>query len=550
MYLLDIRTILFDYIITDVICLLVMTVLWRQSRNRFSGMGYFVIDYGLQIAGISLILLRNSVPDVISVSLSNTINLAAVFAGLVGISRFLQKRIPVLPNLFLLLGSFPVFWYFGSFNPDLSARVITLSAVFIVFASECVWLIFVKSDVYLRRSVMPVGLIFAILIAVNTGRIVSEIYAPRHVIDFFSTGEGTAALLVFFQIIIILLTFALSLAVTARLNERLTIQEEKFSKAFMMSPWAVMLTRLSDGLIMDVNDGFCVMTGYARGDVIGRTTRDLHLWMSLNRRSGVMRRLLNGDRIQAEEIDFVNRSGTPFTGLYYADVIVINGEKVVISSIYDITKRKENEEMLRASINENKLLLSELQHRVKNSFSMILGMVNIAARSYEDEGGRGVLEMLSSRIFAVSQLYELLYANRTVSEVDLSEYFGKLIESVVKVSDGIAVRISFESMMINTRTAIPLGIILTELATNAVKYAFPDKRSGVIEAIFRKMDGDAELRFSDNGIGLPEGFDPALSKSLGLTLVTRLTAQVGGTCEYTGNNGTTWTIRFPLRGDI
>ena len=550
MYFLDIRTILFDYILTNVICLLVMTVLWRQSRNRFAGIGYFVIDYGLQIVGIGLILLRNYVPDVISFSFSNTINLSAVFAGLIGVSRFLRKKIYVLPNVLLLFITFPVFWYFGSFNPDLSGRVITFSIVFIIFASECAWLIFVKSEPYVRRSVMPVGLIFCVLIAVNTGRLISEIYAPHHVVDFLSSGEGTAALMVFFQIIIILLTFALSLSVNTRLTERLTIQEEKFSKAFMMSPWAVMLTRLSDGFIMDVNEGFCSITGYSRDEVIGRTTRDLHLWMSLNRRSGVMRRLLRGDRVQAEEVDFVNRSGTAFTGLYYADVIAINGENVVISSIYDITKRKENEEMLRASMNENKLLLSELQHRVKNSFAMILGMVNIAARSYEDDSGRGVLEMLSSRIFAVSQLYELLYANSTVSEVDLSEYFGKLIESLVKVSDGTAVRISFESMKINTRTAIPLGIILTELATNAVKYAFPDKKDGVIEAIFRKMDGEAELRFSDNGIGLPEDFDPALSKSLGLKLVTRLTAQIGGTFTCVGNNGTSWVIRFPLGRDI
>ena len=147
----------------------------------------------------------------------------------------------------------------------------------------------------------------------------------------------------------ILLTYSLALMVNKRLLVEVKTQEEKFAKAFHSSPYAITLTRLSDGQIVEVNDGFLNISGYQYAEVIGKTTVDLHLWDKEEDRVVAVNELSKSGKVQGREFQFRKKSGEMITGLFSAEIIPINNQEFVLSSISDITERKRAEEALRES---------------------------------------------------------------------------------------------------------------------------------------------------------------------------------------------------------
>jgi PAS domain S-box-containing protein len=179
--------------------------------------------------------------------------------------------------------------------------------------------------------------------------------------DYFHSGEYEAFILIMYQMLFILLTYSLALMVNKRLLADLRSQEEKFFKAFHSSPYAILLTRLSDNRVFEVNDGFLKITGYPLGDVQGKTIYDLHFWAHIEKRATIINMLLAGGSVQGVELQFRRKSGEPFTGLYSADLVTINGERCILSSINDISERRLAEEERERLISEREKALSEIK---------------------------------------------------------------------------------------------------------------------------------------------------------------------------------------------
>jgi PAS domain S-box-containing protein len=157
-----------------------------------------------------------------------------------------------------------------------------------------------------------------------------------------------------YQLLLILLAFGLVLMVSKLLFAEVKTGEEKFSKAFHSSSYALTLTRLSDGQMVDVNEGFVSISGYPAADVLGQTTVGLHIWDRQEDRVAVVKELSEKGRVHGKEFTFRKRSGEVLTGLFSADVMYINNEPFVLSSISDITERKMGEM-------ERERLIHELQ---------------------------------------------------------------------------------------------------------------------------------------------------------------------------------------------
>ena len=212
--------------------------------------------------------------------------------------------------------------------------------------------------------------------------------------------------------------------------------------------------------------------------------------------------------------------------------------------VSDITDRKLAEVALQGAYEEKATLLKELQHRVKNSFAMLESMMQLAADSYTSEEVNQALKEIQFRVNAVSQLYSQLLQTSSYNQVDTYEYFEQLLQSMTEFSP-IQLRTNIEPMMIPVKIATSLGIMLTELVTNALKYAYPKDTEGELSVELIKDTEGLVLKVQDKGKGLPESFVIKNSSGLGLNLVNALAQQMKGRFSIEGHGGTTCTIHIP-----
>lgn len=202
---------------------------------------------------------------------------------------------------------------------------------------------------------------------------------------------------------------------------------------------------------------------------------------------------------------------------------------------YDITERKLAEDALRQALADRDMLMHELQHRVKNSLSVAASLINLEAANLIDEQARLIFSNVESRIRSMAAVYEQLYQTGGIDRIDLDQYIRQLVarlsHSYVSESSTVNIETQLGEVQLDLKRALSLGIILNELITNALKYAFPPgtttpEKPGIIRVELCQLDGKAELRVADNGIGIPA--KKLRTGGMGLELVKMLTRQIGG----------------------
>jgi chemotaxis protein methyltransferase CheR len=240
-------------------------------------------------------------------------------------------------------------------------------------------------------------------------------------------------------------------------------------------------------------------------------------------------------------------------------VMVLNARKVyrpgkhtrqVLLAIEDVTERRRIECEHAAAHERIAALLQELGHRIKNSLQIIVSMVSLEARNQKSGEGKAALERVSHRIAALGRLYSMLGETNSVEKVDAASYLEalcrELIESVQKENGiSISLKTDIESEPLPVDRAIPLGLIVNELVTNAVKYAFPSETRGTIAVTLKRIPGELRLTVADDG----QGADPRRADSgLGGRLVETFARQLGGQVEReSSNKGTIVCLTLPSR---
>jgi len=345
----DMRTVIFSHVLTDVVCVLVIASLWVQTRKRIAGASYWVVNFVFQTMAVLLIILRGNIPDWMSIALPSTLVIAGALAGYMGLERFVG-RISSQAHNYLLLAAFAlVHSYFTFVQPNLEARTLNVSLGLLIVCFQCAWLMLRRVPPTMRSMTRDVGIVNVAYVLISLARIVVTLAVPQPTNDFFQSGTFDTLIMISYQMLLILLAYALTLMVNRRLLVDVQVQEEKFSKAFRSSPYAITLTRLSDGQILEVNDGFVNLTGYQYAEAIGRTTLDLHLWVREEDRAAVVEELSKSGRVQGRESQFRTKSGEVITGFFSAEIITLNNQPCALSSISDITERKRTEDVLRES---------------------------------------------------------------------------------------------------------------------------------------------------------------------------------------------------------
>ncbi|MBW4660174.1 MAG: MEKHLA domain-containing protein [Drouetiella hepatica Uher 2000/2452] len=314
----------------------------------------------------------------------------------------------------------------------------------------------------------------------------------------------------------------------------------------------VCMVKVSDGLFVYTNPKFERMFGYETDELIGQHVAIVNYEDKNTHTTALYEKLAKVILAQGEaiyEIRNVRKDGTSFWCQATATVFEHpNHGAVFVVVQQDITERKQAESMVQASLKEKEVLLKEIHHRVKNNLGVVDGLLQMQARRSPHPQVVETLKESQNRIASIALVHEKLYGSKDLANIDFAQYIADLtahlFDSYNTHSSQIKLITQIDDIPLDIDTAIPCGLIINELVSNALKYAFP-KAQGEIHVTFRQHEDQLiSLTVRDNGIGLPSGFNLKQTKTLGMSLIRGLVKQIQGTLEISGGSGTTVTLRF------
>jgi len=334
-----------------------------------------------------------------------------------------------------------------------------------------------------------------------------------------------------------------------RADEKLRASEEKFAKAFRTSPDAITLTRLSDGAYLEVNEGFTHLMGCSAAEALASSTLELGHWADPEGRRRVLDAMEDKGSVLGMEMSFRRKDGSVFIGSLSAAYLDLEGERCVLATTRDVTEQREAEDRLRASLKEKEILFKEVHHRVKNNLQIVSTLLHLQSKFLVDERDLKTFKESQNRVRAMALIHEKLYGSKNLAKLDLASYVASLADHLFEAfgvdRSTVKLQAEVEDIALNMDKAVPFGLILNELVSNALKYAFPEGRKGTVRIELRaRQNGEVALSVSDDGVGLPAEVDFRDAKTLGLHLVRMLAWQLQGSLEREDGPGTKFVIAF------
>lgn len=421
MSFLDMKTVVFAFLIYNVLISGILFSLWLQNRKRYDGISFWFADYLLQAVAQLFIVLRGYIPDFISMVISNTMVIMGIIFFYIGLRRFAGRK-DREAWLYLYIPAFmAVQVYFTFFMPSLTFRSMNTSAGILVFSLLSSILMLTIPNRELRLIGRGTGIVFLLYFLVALFRIVFLILVPQSN-DYFKAGLFDVLSIFVFMILGVMLTFALILMINGR-------------------------------LLLDI----------------------------------------------------------------------------------------------RGLLNEKELLLTEVHHRIKNNMASITSLLSIQADMADNESTREALTAAKNRTYAMMDLYDRLYRQSEYDSHSIKDYITSMVSELRAAydSDGtITIDTDIDDIILTTRQLFPLGIIINELVTNALKYAFDVVADrAILLSLHKRTDGSLTIMVSDNGRGMKERKQK--TSGFGLILVETLIKQLGGSSVISWEGGTHYAITIP-----
>ena len=346
-----------------------------------------------------------------------------------------------------------------------------------------------------------------------------------------------------------LLTTTIDITNRKVMEAALLDSNERFEKAFRNSPMLMSLSSLEDGAIVEVNDASERVLGYARHEVLGKTFEEIG-WMSAEDRARILDGLGRRQRIRNMDLQLQRKGGRIVHCSFSGEIVNLRGKKYLLAVAEDITERKHAEEQLERSAREKEELMKELQHRVKNNLSLIVALLGFGMDQLPDERSKQAFVDAQNRIRSMSRIYEQLYQSSSFGDIDADIYLSQLSTSLVQTyaldAERFRLLVRIEPIKMDMKRMVPLGLIVNELMTNALKYAYPDGKGGEVRLTFEKLNKNIVLAVSDDGVGLPKGINLETLDTLGLRIVSMLADQIDAELAIEGAHGTSVSLTFLL----
>ncbi|MBT3880284.1 MAG: PAS domain-containing protein [Candidatus Scalindua sp.] len=306
------------------------------------------------------------------------------------------------------------------------------------------------------------------------------------------------------------------------------------------------------GLISTVNQNILELLGYTEDEIVNKPVdmifeeaKDFIKWrddVSLAKRATIRNR----------ETFYITKDSNKIPVLFSASVMLDPEGSIqgIICVAVDITERKRSESRMQDSLREKEVLLKEVHHRVKNNLQVVISLLSLQSQYVKDQNAIQMLQECQDRVNSIAIIHEKIYHSKDLSKIKLKEYVEDLANNLFvsyKISTGkVRLKLDIENISLGIDTSIPCGLIINELMSNSLKYAFPGNRAGEVEIIIHKMsNGEIGFIFSDNGIGLSDMIDFKDSPGFGFRMIVDLVEfKLMGEIKQIQDKGTKFEIRF------
>jgi PAS domain S-box-containing protein len=333
----------------------------------------------------------------------------------------------------------------------------------------------------------------------------------------------------------------------ARTEEALRESEQRFRLLVENLREYALVQTDPNGLVTSWNPGAERLFGYTSAEVVGQP------FSRLISAEGGPREPAEQDsqETSGETARWLTRKdGSRFWARWISEPVYDDGGQLrgVAKLMRDETEREEAEQTIRRSLAEKDELLKEVHHRVKNNLQVIISLLNLQARQIKEERVLTLFEETRNRVQSIAAIHELLYRAESFASIQLPAYARQLVPGLVRfygLERQVQVELLGDGATLELERAVPFGILLNELVSNACKHAFSARSEGAITVSIWPKNGHIELTVADNGTGLPENFDYRHASSLGLKLVHGLVHQLRGKLHFRSEAGTTIWVQFP-----
>jgi PAS domain S-box-containing protein len=352
--------------------------------------------------------------------------------------------------------------------------------------------------------------------------------------------------------VVVTLSFRSADVIGRRIESSLKESEERYAVLIdSLKDYAVLMLD-SNGRILTWNVGAERIHGYGVDEVLGDPVS--RFYPPEERESGKMQEAFKEATLRGSHEDHgwrMKKDGSRF----WAEVVTtpfIDDKNVLLGFsqvLRDITQRKIAQDNLTASLREKEAMLKEIHHRVKNNLQMISSLLRLQSENIHDPALLSIFLESQNRVRSISIIHECLYQSPDLARMDFSDYVAKLTDNLFRTysahPEKSTLRLDVDKVPLSLDVAIPCGLIITELVSNALKYAYPQGREGVVYVHFRVLPGNQyELTVADEGVGIKGPVNFESNESLGLRLVHILTEQLRGRIRVENGTGAKFIVTF------
>ncbi len=339
--------------------------------------------------------------------------------------------------------------------------------------------------------------------------------------------------------------------ITARVEAEKALRDSEEKLRLVMDGVPALLSYVdTDERYVYVNEGYEIWHGIPKSEIVGKELKDIVAPDVYERASLYYKKALAGERVVFENFTHNKRGEEKYIRAHYVPHVQDGVVYGFFSLIFDITENKKAEQKILSLLNEKDLLLKEVHHRVKNNMGSIAALLYLQMDTIDNSAAVNAIQDARSRVISMMGIYDILYRSGDYRAVAAGAYFSDLIDKISSTyiaSTRIKIESEIDEMILNSDVLFPVGMIVNELLTNAVKYAFPGGRSGEIKVrIIRKDEKYIEINIRDNGIGLPDALEISNNRGIGLTLVKMMIQQINASIKINKIGGTEFKISFPM----